>query len=101
MVSAAPVDAIRILIEGIASKNFTSREFIAAVWEVGNWLWSLFGGEEGPLASTAELSDDDAVERLKSLAPEEGQPQAALDPAIFKPLLGYLVQLLMNRILKR
>ncbi len=101
-----PKDALKTLAAALRSKQFGLAEFKAAI-EVVSWLVKSGGdlfaqaAPAGTLsASEPPLDDAGACLLFDSLASDDG-PQAALDPAVAKAILAYLVQSLLPILMKK
>lgn len=97
-----PVDCIQTVITAVTNGDFLTYETRKAALVTGLYINSLFPGEQlqGPLAIGEPLTDKQAVERLQALIPVDGQPQAVIDPKLLRPVLTWLFQMILDRLLK-
>jgi hypothetical protein len=105
-----PRAAIQTVVEILLAGQYRERagELAEAVMAIVVYATkSMFGDRSGPLAVQVDvpaLTDEQALAELQRISqsadPREGEPQAALDPAIWQPLVTWLLQMLLSKVFK-
>ena len=95
-----PRAAIQTVVEILLSGEYRERagELAEAVMQIVVYGTKVIFENGGPLAAAEPLSDEQALLALNAMLAAEGQPQAALDPTLWQPLVTYLLQLVLSRL---
>jgi hypothetical protein len=98
-----PKEEIKAFIAALKANDVVG--MVKSGWVIGKWLIDTLselgilgkGAADGVLAVSEPLGDDAAVAHLASFT---GDNPAAIDPAILKPLLSWLLGKILERLAK-